>query len=145
MQVDRESLAGKGWVTRALPPLALAGKCCSPRAEKFALTAKRHQLCQHGQRSGLLGSFFPVAPMVRALSRRGALLKRLRHSIPDIAAGDRFYGYVPMASHFIAQPGSVSANGFTDAAEHRAERAVIYNQYQRVTGFYVSRGAIFRR
>ncbi len=49
-----------------------------------------------------------------------------------VAAGERFYGYWPMASHAVVQPASISAHGFTDASAHRAELPVLYNRYQRV-------------
>jgi Protein of unknown function (DUF2855) len=50
----------------------------------------------------------------------------------DVAAGQRFYGYWPMASHAIVQPGSVREPGFTDASAQRAELPAAYNRYQRV-------------
>lgn len=43
--------------------------------------------------------------------------------------GARVYGYLPMSTHVMVWPGAVSANGFTDTAPHRAERAPIYNRY----------------
>ena len=47
----------------------------------------------------------------------------------SIAAGERFYGYYPMASHVTLQPARVSGNGFYDEAPHRTELHPVYNQY----------------
>jgi Protein of unknown function (DUF2855) len=46
-----------------------------------------------------------------------------------VAVGQRFYGYYPMASHVTLLPAKVTANGFYDAAPHRAELHPVYNQY----------------
>jgi hypothetical protein len=50
---------------------------------------------------------------------------------PEIAVGQRFYGYWPMSTHLTVQakPGKT---GFTDASPHRQHLAVVYNQYQAV-------------
>ncbi len=48
-----------------------------------------------------------------------------------IAPGERLYGYWPMASHAVLQPGPVGPRGFSDAAAHRAGLPAVYNQYQR--------------
>lgn len=47
---------------------------------------------------------------------------------PDIAVGQRFYGYWPMSTHLTVQakPGRT---GFVDVAPHRAHLAAVYNQY----------------
>lgn len=47
---------------------------------------------------------------------------------PDIAVGQRFYGYWPMSTHLTvrAKPGR---SGFIDIAPHRQHLAVVYNQY----------------
>ena len=50
---------------------------------------------------------------------------------PGVAVGERLYGYWPMASHAVLQPGRLSPAGFTDAAPHRAALHAVYNQYQR--------------
>jgi hypothetical protein len=49
--------------------------------------------------------------------------------INDIAAGARFYGYWPMASHVVVTPVKVSPRGFTDSATHRSKLPPVYNNY----------------
>ena len=51
---------------------------------------------------------------------------------PGIAAGERVYGYLPMATHLDVLPGKVSPGGFTDMAAHRQPMSPIYNQYSRL-------------
>jgi hypothetical protein len=48
-----------------------------------------------------------------------------------VQPGERFYGYYPMATHVVVQPARVTSQGFVDAAEHRSDLPVIYNQYLR--------------
>jgi hypothetical protein len=48
-----------------------------------------------------------------------------------LAAGERVYGYLPLASHLRVQAAQVSRGRFVDAAPHRAALAAIYNQYLR--------------
>ncbi len=52
---------------------------------------------------------------------------------PDLAVGDRFYGYYPMSTELIVSPGKVSPFGFTDMADHRQHLAPIYNNYTKMT------------
>jgi hypothetical protein len=51
-----------------------------------------------------------------------------------IAVGERVFGYLPMSTHLVVRPAQVKASGFVDASAHRAELALVYNQYTRVAG-----------
>jgi hypothetical protein len=51
---------------------------------------------------------------------------------PEIAVGERVYGYLPMASHLIVEPGRVSPGLFRDMAAHRQPMSPVYNQYRRL-------------
>lgn len=46
-----------------------------------------------------------------------------------VEAGTRVFGFFPMASHVVFQPGKVSDSGFVDEAQHRAGLPAIYNRY----------------
>lgn len=50
-----------------------------------------------------------------------------------ISAGERFYGYYPMATHLVAHATKVSDSGFVDGAEHRQAMHGVYNHYIRTT------------
>jgi hypothetical protein len=57
---------------------------------------------------------------------------------PDIAVGERLYGFLPMATHLVVDAVKVSEDGLSDGASHRAELNPIYNRYvrtQNVAGY----------
>lgn len=51
--------------------------------------------------------------------------------LPGVAAGERLYGYWPMASHAVLSPSRVTASGFLDGAPHRTALHAVYNQVTR--------------
>ncbi len=53
---------------------------------------------------------------------------------PDIAAGERLFGYFPMAPHLVIEAADVSKRGLRDAAAHRQGVAPVYNAYARISG-----------
>src|SRR6476469_2915950 len=55
----------------------------------------------------------------------------VQSSHPGVATGERMYGYWPLATSAVLQPDRLSAQGFRDAAPHRAGLHAIYNQYVR--------------
>lgn len=50
---------------------------------------------------------------------------------PDVALGERLYGYWPMATHAVLAPQRTNAAGFVDGAPHRAGLHAVYNHYLR--------------
>lgn len=52
----------------------------------------------------------------------------------EIAVGERLWGFFPMSSELVLQPGSIRADSFTDETAHRQELAALYNQYRRTGG-----------
>lgn len=46
-----------------------------------------------------------------------------------VKQGDRVYGYLPMSSHLVVQPGRIDERGWTDIAAHRSAMASAYNRY----------------
>src|ERR1700687_3850682 len=51
-----------------------------------------------------------------------------------ISAGERLFGYFPMATHLVIEATDVSKRGLRDAAAHRQGVAPVYNAYARVSG-----------
>ncbi len=51
--------------------------------------------------------------------------------IAGLEVGERFYGYFPIASHFVMRPERITQRGFYDGAEHRRGLVSAYNQYTR--------------
>ena len=80
--------------------------------------------------------FFPVAPTPGDDTPWGCIpvwgfgtVTESRH--PDVAVGERLYGYFPMASSVDLAPEKTTALSFSDAASHRAALHPVYNQYTR--------------
>ncbi|MEO0907077.1 MAG: DUF2855 family protein [Pseudomonadota bacterium] len=51
-----------------------------------------------------------------------------------IGLGERLYGFFPMASQVVLEPGHVADDFFMDGAAHRAPLPALYNQYRRTKG-----------
>ncbi len=97
--------------------------------ETFALTANNITYAVFGE-AMRYWDFFPAPEGFGRVPVWGhARVEASAH--PDIAVGQRFYGYWPMSTHLTVQakPGRT---GFTDVAPHRAHLAAVYNQYQAV-------------
>ncbi|QBF31015.1 DUF2855 family protein [Thalassococcus sp. S3] len=54
-------------------------------------------------------------------------------SAPGVEVGTRVYGYFPMSTHVMVEPGQIKPHGFMDQVPHRQPMSPIYNQYS-VTG-----------
>jgi hypothetical protein len=55
----------------------------------------------------------------------------VRSECADVPVGERFYGYFPMSTHLLLEPGKVTDYGFIDNAPHRRELVATYNNYTR--------------
>lgn len=53
---------------------------------------------------------------------------------PDVAVGERLFGYFPMATHLVIEAADVGKRGLRDGAAHRQGVAPVYNAYARVGG-----------
>ncbi|MBV8924654.1 MAG: DUF2855 family protein [Bradyrhizobium sp.] len=53
---------------------------------------------------------------------------------PDVAEGERLFGYFPMATHLLIEAGGVSKRVLRDMAAHRQGVSPVYNAYARVSG-----------
>jgi hypothetical protein len=119
--------------TRAVGPLATGQVRVG--IDRFALTSNNITYAAMGG-AMQYWQFFPVLPLPGDDTPWGCVpvwgfgtVQESRH--PDIAIGERLYGYFPMASTVDLSPGQVSPNGFSDTAPHRAALHAVYNQYTR--------------
>lgn len=51
---------------------------------------------------------------------------------PNVAIGERLFGYFPMATHLVIDATDVSKRGLRDGAAHRQGVAPVYNAYARI-------------
>ena len=47
----------------------------------------------------------------------------------ELTEGRRVFGYLPMSTELVVEPGRVDEQGFSDVAEHRAAMAAAYSRY----------------
>lgn len=99
------------------------------RIERFALTANNITYGVVGEEIGYW-EFFPVDETWGIIPVWGfAEVIESRHA--DIGAGERLFGFFPMATHLRLQPAKVSEWRLLDAAPHRADLPAVYNAYSR--------------
>ena len=55
-----------------------------------------------------------------------------RSTVEGVVEGEQFYGYWPLASHVVLQPGNVRGAGFADISLRRAKLPGAYNIYTRL-------------
>lgn len=128
VQIRRDAITETRIVERDLPPLG-AGEV-RLRIESFAVTANNVTYAVVGDAFGYW-NFFPGEGEWGVVPMWGhAIVIQSRH--PDLAVGERVYGYLPMAETLDLLPDAVSPGGFVDAAAHRQPMSPIYNRYSRL-------------
>ncbi|MFN3231061.1 MAG: DUF2855 family protein [Alphaproteobacteria bacterium] len=97
------------------------------KVDKFALTANNISYALAGELMNYWG-FFPAEDGWGRVPVWG-YGDVIRSEHPDVAVGERFWGYYPMSTHLVAEPDNVNERGFVDNAPHRRELVGVYNQY----------------
>lgn len=107
------------------------------RIDSYAMTANNITYALFGKPAGLFGDnqgywdFFAEPDEAGRLPVWG--FATVTESAADgVAAGDRFYGYYPMAAGAVLTAGKVGPGGFTDVTLRRTTLPPIYNAYQRI-------------
>lgn len=100
--------------------------------DRFALTANNVTYGVVGEKIGYW-KFFPVDDQDWGVIPVWGFGDVESSNHPDVAVGERLYGYWPMASHLIITPGKVSQSRLVDDAPHRRELPPVYNSYARVS------------
>ncbi len=94
----------------------------------YALTANT---ITYGTATDSLGywNFFPVPEEGFGRIPAWGFADVIASSHPQIAVRTRVYGFFPMSTHLMVEPGHVKDDGFSDMAAHRQAMARIYNHY----------------
>ncbi|RYF65155.1 MAG: DUF2855 family protein [Comamonadaceae bacterium] len=100
------------------------------RIEQFALTANNITYAAMGEMLQYW-QFFPAGEAGWGIVPVWGFGTVVQSQHADVAAGERLYGYWPMASQSVLSPHRVTAAGFSDGAPHRAALHAVYNQYLR--------------
>ena len=125
--VDKADLRHARIAPVDLPPLAEGEVRLA--IERFALTSNNITYAVFGE-AMRYWDFFPGLEGWGRIPVWGhARVEASNH--PDLAVGQRFYGYYPMSTHLTVTPRK-TRTGFADAAPHREGLPPVYNQYQAV-------------
>lgn len=126
--VEKANLSNSRFVETELPELGEGQALLA--IDKFAVTANNITYAVIGDQFGYW-NFFPAEEGWGRVPVWGyATVTASNH--PDIAVGERLYGYLPMSSHLVVEPGNVAPGQFSDMAAHRQPMSPIYNSYRRL-------------
>ncbi|RYY93254.1 MAG: DUF2855 family protein [Comamonadaceae bacterium] len=112
------------------PDRALAPGEVRVRVDAFALTANNVTYAAFGEFMHYW-QFFPSDEAGWGIVPAWGFGTVVHSLHPGVAAGERLWGYWPMAGNAVLQPAHLSPAGFSDGAAHRAKLHAIYNRYLR--------------
>jgi Protein of unknown function (DUF2855) len=103
------------------------------QVDRLALTANNISYASAGDALGYW-RFFPAAAGWGRLPAMGwADVIASRH--PDVAVGERVWGFFPMGTHLKILAGKVTAQNFSDVSPHREGLAPVYAQFDRASAY----------
>ncbi|MEM6476664.1 MAG: DUF2855 family protein, partial [Pseudomonadota bacterium] len=102
--------------------------------ESFSVTANNITYAVVGDGFGYWNFFPPKAddPDGLGIVPMWGHAKVTHSNHPDIAVGERVYGYLPMGTQLDVKPGNVTAMSFSDTTDYRQPMSPVYNQYTRL-------------
>lgn len=97
--------------------------------DRFALTANNISYAVAGE---LLGywNFFPAEGEWGRVPAMG-YSNVIASNHPDVAVGERLWGFYPMGSHLKVKAGKIDEGGFSDISPHRDGLAPVYARFDR--------------
>jgi hypothetical protein len=125
--VQRSDLRKTKLVEREAP--ALADGEIRLAIDKFGLTANNVTYALTGDLIGYW-KFYPAEGEWGKVPVWG-FADVIESRCADIAVGERVWGFLPMATQVVLQPGKVEAARFRDFAPHRKALPGLYNEYHR--------------
>ncbi len=128
-EVRRTELSS--WRLGIQDPEPLAPGRARIRVERFALTANNVTYAVFGEAMHYWEFFPPPDPEWGCIPVWG-FGTATESTVDACEVGERFYGYFPMGSELVVEPGRADDRGVTDVAAHRAAMAGPYNRYTRV-------------
>lgn len=127
--VDKQDLNDTKVVQDTLSDDVLGENDVLLKIEQFGFSANNITYASMGEKMGYWG-FFPAGAGYGIIPVWGfAVVQRSMH--PDIEEGERVFGYLPMASHWVIRAGNVAKHGFKDVHPNRNSISPVYDQYLR--------------
>ena len=144
IDIDRDDVTKATLVEDAAAPLA-PGQV-RVHLDSYAMTANNITYAVFGKPAGLFGNDQGYWDFFAERGEPGRLpvwgfATVIESAAEGIAAGDRFYGYYPMAETAVLTAGKVGPAGFTDVTPRRTTLPPIYNNYQRIEALHDYRAA----
>lgn len=98
--------------------------------DHFALTANNITYAAFGDQMSYW-NFFPAGQGFGRVPVWG-FADVVASGAAGLAVGERVYGYFPMSTHLVVEPGRLSPRRFVDVSPHRDKLPAVYNSYDRV-------------
>jgi len=124
-EVNREDRARTRIVEQSVE---LADGQALARIDHFALTSNNITYSVIGHMMGYW-DFFPAADEGWGRVPAFGYAEIIESRCDGVAVGTRVYGYLPMASHVVFEPGRINPHSFHDMAAHRQPMSSVYNRY----------------
>jgi hypothetical protein len=125
--VNRAALSETQVVQTTFADSPAPGQCLL-RIDRFALTANNITYAVAPDMMGYW-NFFPSDQAGFGRVPVWGYAEVVASAHPQVSVGTRVYGYLPMSTHLMIEPGKLTPFGMTDMAAHRQEMSPIYNQY----------------
>lgn len=103
------------------------------RIDHFAVTSNNVTYSVIGHLMGYW-DFFPPADEGWGRVPAFGYAEIVESRCDGVATGTRVYGYLPMASHVVFEPGRINPHSFHDMAAHRQPMSDVYNRYALTAG-----------
>jgi hypothetical protein len=97
------------------------------RIDGFAMTANNVTYAAMGDAMNYW-DFFPATEGLGRVPAWG-YAEVVASDADGVGVGQRVYGFLPMSTHLVVEPGDVTDTGFIDAAPHRSGLPAVYNRY----------------
>lgn len=125
LEVNRDELATSRVVTS---PVDLDDGQILARIDRFAVTSNNVTYAVLGHTLGYW-DFFPPAEAGWGRVPAFGYAEVVASRCSGVEEGTRVYGYFPMASHLVLEPGRINEHSFHDMAAHRQPMSEVYNRY----------------
>jgi hypothetical protein len=132
IHTKKSNIAQQTKVALPLPDLEKGEVCV--RIESFGFSSNNVTYAVTGDTFGYWG-FFPAWTPLGTVDINAGIIPLWGFAVvtesahPEIGVGQRLFGYLPMASHWIMSPQHVSTAGFSDNHPTRVANSPVYNQY----------------
>ncbi len=100
--------------------------------EHFSLTANNVTYGAMGEAMSYW-NFYPAGDGLGRIPAWG-YASVIESKADGIEEGARVFGYLPMSTHAVLEPGRIRESGFTDVTGYRTELPAVYNEYRLVRG-----------